>query len=122
MLKGLTDRLFDKWQGRFKYGVGVSLGDLTLVRFTNGEIIVSLHVGVLTSLSTGHWPWLVFECAYCTGPRSAWHIGVLGLTMGKVIVNDYDNSTGEIVGPDKSKYYWFFKGLNHQNKQLEEIY
>jgi hypothetical protein len=46
---------------------------------------------------------------------------VLGLTIGKIIVNDYDSSTGEIVGPDKAKGYWFFKGLNHQGKQLEEI-
>jgi arylsulfatase A-like enzyme len=122
MFRKLIDMMYHKWEGRFKNGVGLSLGDFGFTRFDNGEVLSTIHIGTLVSLASGHWPWYVFEAGYCTGARSAWHIGVLGLTVGKVVVNDYDKETGEIVGPDKSKHYWFFKGLNHQHKQLEEIY
>jgi hypothetical protein len=121
MFKGLIDKVFFKWQGRFKNGVGVSLCDFSVTRFHNGEYIGTIHIVSLNSASTGHWPWYLFEVGISTGPRGSWHIGVLGFTFGKIIVNDYDISTGEIVGPDKSRYYWFFKGVNHQDKQLEEI-
>jgi hypothetical protein len=122
MLTKFKDRLAEAWESRFQHGVAVSLGDLSINRFHNGEYIGTIHVLSLGSTGTGHWPWYVFEFGFCTGPRGSWHIGVLGLTVGKVIVNDYDQETGEIVGPDKVKYYWFFKGINHKDKQLEEIY
>jgi arylsulfatase A-like enzyme len=121
MFRRLIDTFFHVWQGRFKHGFGVALGDTGITRFHNGEYISVLHGPALMSNSTGHWPWYLFEAGYCTGPRGSWHIGVLGLTVGEIIVNDYDLSTGEIVGPDKKKYYWFFKGINHKDKQLEEI-
>ena len=121
MFKGLIDRMKYTWQGRFKHGMGLNLGDITFTRFDNGEVLLVVHVGTVASNGTGHWPWYVLEFGACTGPRSAWHVGLIGFTVGKVVVNDYDQETGEIVGPDKAKYYWFFKGLNHQNKQLEEI-
>jgi len=121
MLKGFKNVMLDRWQGRFKQGVGINLADVSVTRFPNRAYLFICHVGTIMSNGTGHWPWYVFEVGHCGGPRSSWHIGVLGLTVGKIIVNDYDESTGEVVGPDKNKYYWFFKGLNHKDKQLEEI-
>jgi hypothetical protein len=50
----------------------------------------------------------------------SWHVGILGLCFGMLYVHDVDES-GSIVGADCKKYYWFYKGLNHQNKSLEEI-
>jgi hypothetical protein len=62
------------------------------------------------------------EFGVSSGALAAWHVGLLGFTVGKVVVNDYNQDTGEIVGPAKNKYYWFFKGINHRGKQLEEIF
>jgi hypothetical protein len=121
MFKRLIDKFYDKWQGRFKMGIALSLIDVGVNRFTNGEYIGITHVGTVISNGTGHWPWYVFEAGYCTGPLSVWHVGILGFTVGRIIRHDIDTETGEIVGPDKSTYYWFFKGLNHKDKQLEEI-
>jgi hypothetical protein len=121
MFNRLKDKLVKVWDNRFLFGICLALGDVTFNRFSNNEMLLGGHIGIVMSPGTGHWPWYVFEVAYSTGPRGSWHIGVLGFTIGMVIVNDYDESTGEIVGPDKKKYYYFFKGINHQNKQLEEI-
>jgi len=121
MFKDLMDRVSDMWDGRFQWGFGIALWDCGINRFANNELIFTMHGPCLLSPGTGHWPWLMFEIAYATGPRSSWHIGLLGFTIGKIVVNDYDQSTGEIVGPDKNKYYSFFKGINHKAKQLEEI-
>jgi len=118
MLKELISRL---WDGRFKQGLAFNLADFGVTHFPNRANLLIVHFFTVVSQHTGHWPWMIFEAGYCGGPRAAWHIGVLGFTVGKIIVNDYDDSTGEIVGPDKNKYYWFFKGLNHKGKQLEEI-
>jgi hypothetical protein len=117
----LKDRLAGWWDQRFMFGFSLSVGDVTFNRFTNGEMLFGVHLGIVMSPGTGHWPWYMFEAALSTGPRSTWHLAVLGFTIGKIIVNDYDQEAGEIVGPDKKKFYWFFKGINHKNKQLEEI-
>lgn len=121
MFKKLRWKLIDAWDGRFKWGAAADFGSIALNRFANNEILVGIHGPSLISPGTGHWPWYLFEVAFCTGPRSSWHINVLGFTIGKIVVNNYDQSTGEIVGPDKGKYYFFFKGINHKSKQLEEI-
>jgi hypothetical protein len=121
MFKGFIDKFYHRWQGRFTKGIAFSLVDLAVNRFSNGEYIGTVHVGCIVSNNTGHWPWYVFEIGYCTGPLSVWHVGLLGFTVGITILHDIDTETGEIVGPDKKKYYWFFKGFNHKDKQLEEI-
>lgn len=121
MVRDLLDKMSDMWDGRFRWGFAVTSGDLAINRFANNEILLGFHGPSLISPGTGHWPWYLFELAFSTGPRGTWHVGVLGFTIGKVVVNDYDSSTGEIVGPDKSKYYSFFKGINHKGQQLEEI-
>jgi hypothetical protein len=121
MFQRLKDRLFKIWEDRFMFGVGLSAGDLAFNRFTNGDLILVGHLGTVGSPSTGHWPWHLCEFGVSSGARASWHLGLLGFTVGKVVVNDYDQKSGEIVGPDKSKYYYFFKGINHRNKQLEEI-
>ena len=121
MFQSLKDRLFKVWDDRFMFGVAVSAFDLALNRFTNGAMILTSHLGTLMSPATGHWAWHVCEFGISTGDLAAWHVGLLGFTVGKVVVNDYDQEAGEIVGPSKNKYYSFFKGINHRNKQLEEI-
>ena len=121
MFKALIDRVYDKWQGRFKNGIGFSLGDCGCNRFANGEYIGIIHGPTILSTGTGHWPWYIFEAGYCTGPLSVWHVGLLGFTVGKILRHNIDAETQEIVGPDKTNLYWFFKGLNHADQQLEDI-
>ena len=113
--------LIDKWQGRFQHGVSLGLGGLALHRYSNGAYVVTLTGPNVASAGTGHWPWLVLDLAFASGVKPSWHVGILGFTVGKVIVNSYDQKLGEIVGPDRNKYYFFFKGINHRQQDLEEI-
>jgi hypothetical protein len=75
------------------------------------------------SPGTGHWPWFLFEVVFSYNKLDgnlSWHIGVLGFTVGKLVTHDF-NEDGTIAGPDKSKHYFFFKGINHQYKDIGEI-
>jgi hypothetical protein len=121
MFQKLKDRLHYLWEGRFKHGVGLGLGGLAYNKYANGAFVVTATGPSISSPGTGHWPWFVCEAARATGAKPSWHIGILGCTWGMVIVNDYDKKLGEIVGPDKSKYYFFFKGINHKQQDFEEI-
>lgn len=120
-MQGLKDTISRHWQGRFRYGIGFALGGGDINRYHNQEWVLSYHGPSFASAGTGHWPWFLFEAALQTGPLSSWHIGILGFTIGKVKLHTYDNETGELVGPDKDKYYFFFKGINHQQQELGEI-
>jgi hypothetical protein len=115
------DWLFRVWDQRFWFGASVNLGDISLTRFANNEIMISGHLVTVISTGTGHWPWYLAEAGLGTGPRKSWHLGLLGFTIGQCWLHDNDPDTGAVTGPDKKKYYWFFKGLNHKEKQLEEI-
>ena len=121
MFQSIKDHLSRVWQGRFQWGVTGSLGTFSLNRYANGAVIIGLFGPSFISAGTGHWPWFLFEAAWAFGPVPSWHIGLLGFTVGMITVHDVDQETQEIVGPDKSQYYWFFKGHNHQQKDLEEI-
>ena len=121
MLKLLIDKVFHHWQGRFKNGLNFGLGGGGINRYDNGAIVVTFMGPNVVSAGTGHWPWMVFEVAWANGPRPSWHVAILGFTVGKVVVNDYDQETGKIAGPDKSKHYYFFKGINHCHQSFEDI-
>jgi hypothetical protein len=70
---------------------------------------------------TGHWPWMVLDVAVQFGfEMPAFHVGLFGFTVGRWRVHEL-NEDGSIKGPDKLKYYWMYKGINHQAKTLEEI-
>ena len=103
------------------WGVSGSFGSFTLNRYANGAKVVGLYGPSFISAGTGHWPWFLFEAAVAVGPSPSWHVGLLGLTAGMTKIHDVNPDTGELLGPDRSKYYWFFKGHNHQQKDLEEI-
>jgi len=119
MLQFIRDKLAAIWQDRFLWGVGVQLGDINLSRYNNGAVSAAVHGPMIFSMGTGHWPWYLFEAVGQTGPAPSWHVGILGFCVGMFM--EHDVNEGEIVGPDYRKYYWFFKGLNHQGKELEEI-
>ena len=121
MFQSLKDKLHFHWQGRFRYGFNIGIGGVGLNRYDNGAFVFTTTGPTFISGGTGHWPWYMWDVAVANGPRPSWHIGVLGFTIGKVIINSYDDKLGEIVGPDRSKYYFFFKGINHQSKEFEEI-
>ena len=103
------------------WGVSGSFGSFTLNRYANGAKVVGLYGPSFISAGTGHWPWFIFEIAKAFGPVPSWHVGLLGLTAGMIKIHDVNPDTGELLGPDRSKYYCFFKGHNHQQQDLEEI-
>ena len=119
MLKYVKNVLANRWQGRFQYGFGFSIGSIGLTRHKYGVVLMGNGPMVL-SPGTGHWPWYMFEFGVAGGAQPSWHIGVLGLTVGMQIEHCV-NEEGMVDGPDFKKYYWFFKGLNHQSKELGEI-
>jgi len=105
---------------RFKYGALLELGNINYNRYNNGEVRVGAFIGSLTSSGTGHWPFRIFDFGLLTGARFAWHVTLFGCCIGRCTINDVDEQ-GQLVGPDKAKYYFFFSGLNHQRQSLEEI-
>ena len=119
MLQFIKDRLAAIWQDRFRHGVGISFGSLGVTRYTNGLVLAG-NGPVVMSIGTGHWPWHLCEFGLALGAVPSWHMGVLGFTVGMIICHDH-NEDGSLKGVDYKKYYWFFKGLNHQGKDLEEI-
>jgi hypothetical protein len=121
MFQKIKDWMFRVWDQRFIFGGCIALGDMGLTRFTNGEILIGGHLLCVISNGTGHWPWYLGEFGYNTGPRSSWHLGIMGFTVGQIWAHENDPDTGDIIGPDKKKFYYFFKGINHKEKQLEEI-
>lgn len=121
MLQSLKDHFSRVWQRRFVYGVTFSTGGFAINRYANGAFIFSLQGPTVFSAGTGHWPWTLIEAVAMTGPKASFHVGLLGLTFGLMHTHTVDNETGEIVGPDRRKFYFFFKGINHQGKQIEEI-
>jgi hypothetical protein len=121
MLQLFKDWLYGVWDQRFKFGGSVSSGGLGMTRFANGEYMIVGNLLCVMSTGTGHWPWFLCELGIGTGSRFNWHLGLLGFTVGQTWVHVIDDETGEVVGPDKKKYYWFFKGINHKEQKLEEI-
>jgi len=121
MLQSVKDHLSRVWQGRFRWGMSGSLGSWTFNRYANGAFVVGVYGPSFISSGTGHWPWFMFEVAVAIGPAPSWHLGLLGFTGGMLMSHTVDTETNEIVGPDRARYYWFFKGHNHQQKDLEEI-
>ena len=121
MLQSFKDRLFNIWQSRFTRGVSLAFGGMSVNKYENGEFAITLAGPNVLSTATGHWPWFTFEVSKLTGPAGSWHIGLLGFTVGMTMVHTTNTETGEIIGPDKPKYYFFFKGINHFNQQFEEI-
>lgn len=119
MLKMFKDKLYHLWQGRFQYGISIALGSFGFNRHKAGVVIAG-HGPMIISPGTQHWPWYLFEFGVAIGSPPSWHVGVLGLTVGMLVCHDHDDE-GVLLGPDYHKYYWFFKGLNHQQKDLEEI-
>lgn len=119
MLKFVRDKLAARWQDRFRYGVGFTLGAIGFTVHRTGTAFTG-NGPMILSPGTGHWPWYVVEWGLGVGSIPSWHFGLLGLTVGMVMQHDI-NEKGEVAGPDFRKYYWFFKGLNHQGKELEEI-
>jgi hypothetical protein len=111
----------DMWQGRFDHGFTLTFGGVSVNRYDNGEFAFSFAGPCLLSVATGHWPWYLFEVNKLTGDRGSWTVGLLGLTVGMAMVHDLDQHTQETVGPDKPKYYFFFKAINHHQQQFEEI-
>ncbi|MBW2638106.1 MAG: hypothetical protein JRC86_11420, partial [Deltaproteobacteria bacterium] len=99
-------------------GVGFNAGSVVLTFHKYGTMLQG-HGPMVLSPGSLHWPWYLFELGYAWGSKPSWHVGVLGFTVGMVMEHD-TNEGGTIVGPDYRKYYWFFKGLNHQGKDLEE--
>lgn len=120
MLRSVRDHISRLWQGRFMYGAGFAFGGGGINRYDNGEWVFSFQGPSLHSPGTGHWPFFLFEIAVQTGPKANWHIGLLGHTAGKIKIHTV-NEEGMVDGPDVNKYYFFFKGINNQGKQLEEI-
>ena len=116
----LLSKLMDYWQGRFQYGFGTSIGCLNINRYTNGSWVFGIVGPTFESSGTGHWPWHMFEAIYLTGPGSAWHVGLLGVTIGMLKEHEVDEE-GMIDGPDKNRYFMFFKCINHYNQTFEEI-
>ena len=117
--QSFKDNLARLWQGRFQYGVAFSLFNTNVNRYASGGWIGAFSVLTILSDGTGHWPWSAMECAIQFGTLPAWHIGILGFTVGQRRVHDVED--GEVVGPDVMKRYFFFKGINHQQLTLEEI-
>ena len=105
---------------RFKYGFNLQVLEGGLNRYDNGEIRGRLGIFTLLSAGTGHWPFHLFEFSFITGAIACFHITILGLCIGNMMVHDVD-ADGSIVGPDYRKWYSFFSCLNHQHKTLEEI-
>jgi hypothetical protein len=121
MLQLVKDRLVSAWQGRFAHGFTFTFGGVSGNRYNNGELALGLAGPCLLSPATGHWPWYAFEYNMLTGDHGSWNLGLLGLTIGRVMVHTIDDETQEVVGPDRPKYYFFFKGINHHQQQFEEI-
>jgi hypothetical protein len=121
MFQRIKDWMFRVWDQRFIFGAAVALGDIGLTRFSNNEFMIGGHLLTVMSTGTGHWPWYLAEFGWSSGSRGSWHLGLLGFTIGMCMVHVTDTETGEVVGPDKRKFYSFFKGINHKQKQLEEI-
>jgi hypothetical protein len=119
MLKFIKDKIAAIWQDRFYRGVGGNLGGGGITVYDQG-IVISLQGPMVVSVGSGHWPWFLFELAGAVGLVPSWHVGVLGFTVGMVMQHNIDEK-GEVAGPDFQRFYWFFKGLNHQGKELEEI-
>jgi hypothetical protein len=119
MLQFCREKLAAIWQDRFRYGVGIAIGATGVTRHKQGTVFTG-NGPMLISVGTSHWPWYMFEWGFVSGQVPSWHVGLLGFTVGMVVEHDI-NELGEVCGPDFKKYYWFFKGLNHQGKELGEI-
>lgn len=105
----------------FRFGFDLSLGGAALNRYQTGEYRGKFTFLTLISSGTGHWPFQVFDLDFLTGVKSAFQLTVLGFTIGTKMFHNVDEDTGELLGPDRRKGYWFFSGLNHQHKLTEEI-
>jgi hypothetical protein len=119
IFQSFKDNLARLWQGRFRYGPVFNLLGIAAHRYNNGEKVLNINLITIESAGTGHWPWCLAEVGKQWGECAAWHVGLLGFTIGTVRVHDIVD--GETAGPDYLKPYFMFKGLNHQQQNLEEI-
>ena len=106
---------------RFRFGFDLSFGGVALNRYQGGEIRGKLTFLTLISSGTGHFPFQVFDLDFLTGYKAAFQLTILGLTVGSKMINDIDQETGELLGPDKRRGYWYFSCINHQHQLTEEI-
>jgi hypothetical protein len=89
-------------------------------KYQTGEKMFYLSLLNITSASSGHWPFKLFELKLITGRFIIWHVCVLGLIVGQSMKHDLDDD-GNVVGKDKRYTYWAFSALNHQHKSFGEI-
>jgi hypothetical protein len=123
MFQKLKDHCSRLWQGRFRYGFEFIPATFVINRFENNEFRVVCGLGMLLSSGTGHWPLVLAEFGAQTGSRRSWHVGLLGLTIGRCWLSQFEvmESGEKEVRPDICKLYFFFKCLNHQAQSVEEI-
>jgi len=119
MLQFFRERLAAMWQGRFMHGCLLEAGNVIVTKHPHGVMIVC-HGPTVVSVGTGHWPFHLFEFGIDLQKLFTGHVGLFGFCAGSVTVHDL-NEDGSLKGKDYTKYYWFFKGLNHQGKSLGEI-
>ena len=102
------------------HGVQFDLFSGGFFRYDNGAYQGGFVIGNLVSPGTSHWPFQLFDCKVCTGPRASFTVTVLGLTVGNTWVHDTDEQ-GAIKGSDYRKLYCMFSCINHQHQHFEEI-
>lgn len=120
LLQSIKNWIRWKWQGRFKFGPVINLGEIMVNVYQNRTLHIGLGLFRIGSPGSGHWPFTAFEFKLKTGERAAWHLGLLGFIVGTVWLPNLDEA-GKLAGPDYRKLYFAFSCINHQHKQLEEI-
>jgi hypothetical protein len=120
MLQSFKDNLSRLWQGRFRWGLGFSLFNSNFNLFKSGQVVIAFSLFTIASSGTGHWPWSLVDVAVQIGPQAAMHFGLLGFTFGRFRKQHFAED-GTIEAPDTMEWYFFFKGINHQQQTLEEI-